>query len=140
MASGADYNNFDTSQQYFWKFLAVDAHAKLNVTDPLSGSIGGRFLVIDNDVNGVFNDSIAGAGNPFSRPSSSLGQGTFRVLTGQELGMQPGLYLVYSAIPEPSSLVLGGLASLAAGWYGRRRLRKAKDAESTGDQTAPVPV
>jgi hypothetical protein len=54
-----------------------------------------------------------------------MGQGTFRVLTGQELGMSPGLYLVYSAIPEPGSLILSGLAALGAGWYGRRRLKKA---------------
>ena len=35
-----------------------------------------------------------------------------------------GLYVHYSAIPEPGSMLLAGLGSLAAGWYGRRRLRK----------------
>jgi hypothetical protein len=61
---------------------------------------------------------------------SSLGQGTFRVLAGNYDGTY-GLYVVYSAIPEPSSMILAGIGSLAAGWYGRRRLRK-KAAEAAG--------
>jgi LPXTG-motif cell wall-anchored protein len=28
-------------------------------------------------------------------------------------------------VPEPGTLILGGLASLGAGWYGRRRKRKS---------------
>src|SRR4029079_19599173 len=117
-----------------WKFLAVDSDSKIHVTDPTPGSVGGRFLVIDDGTNGVF-----GAGNPFTRPVSSLGQGTFRVLTGQELGMAPGLYLVYSAIPEPSSLILSGLAGARACWSGRRRLRKAKQ-QATPEAAPALPA
>jgi autotransporter-associated beta strand protein len=116
---------------YFWKFIAVDSDSKINITSGLPGSVGGRFLVID--------DGVFAGNNPFTRPSTSIGQGTFRVLTGAELGMSPGLYLVYSAIPEPGTMILTGLASLGAGWYGRRRLRKAKAAAEAASPTDAEP-
>ena len=67
--------------------------------------------------------------NPFNRPSSSIGQGTFKVLSG-DFGQGNGLYIYYSAVPEPGSMLLGTLAALGAGWYGRRRNRQKADADA----------
>lgn len=122
-------NGFNTTpgtvgniQTYDWLFIAANS---VNVMDLQPGSIEGRFNVIDNAANGVFD-----AGNPFTRPMSSMGQGTFSVVwstTGFN-SQGSGLYIHYSAIPEPGSMALCGLASLAAGWYGRRRLRRTENA------------
>ena len=138
---GGDLNNFNAAagtvgqiQEYFWKFIGVTDATKINITDTNGGSLSGRFLVIDDALNaGVF-----GTGNPFTRPVSSLGQGTFKILEGNFGGQGYGLYVYYSAIPEPSSLILAGLASLGAGWYGRRRLKK-QQAESVATATVPAP-
>lgn len=62
--------------------------------------------------------------NPFTRPDNQFGQGTFKVVDG-DFGQGYGLYIYYSAIPEPSSMILAGIGSLAAGWYGRRRRKNA---------------
>lgn len=119
LADGVNYNNFNAApgtavggvQEYDWLFIAA---GNINVVDAFPGSIGGRFQVID-DANGA---GVFGTGNPFARPGSSMGQGTFIVRQGAG-----GLYVHYSAIPEPGSLLLAGLASAGIGWYGRRKKR-----------------
>jgi hypothetical protein len=85
-------------------------------------SLNGRFNIIDDALNaGVFD---LADGNPYDRPMNQLGQGTFRVLAGKFGGQGNGLYIYYSAVPEPGSMLLAGFGSLAAGWYGRRKLRR----------------
>jgi fibronectin-binding autotransporter adhesin len=131
-------NNFDaspavtnnTATTYDWLFLKVDA-ANINVINPHIGSIGGRFMVIDDaDGAGVF-----GLNNPYTRPVNARGQGTFKVIAG-DFGSGYGLYIHYSAIPEPGSMILAGLASLGAGWYGRRRRRQAAASAASDEQPA----
>jgi hypothetical protein len=91
-------------------------------------SLSGRFHVIDDLVGaGVFDTAD---GNPYDRPMNQLGQGTFRVLAGNFGGQGNGLYIYYSAVPEPGSMLLAGLGSLAAGWYGRRKLRRKQGADA----------
>jgi hypothetical protein len=60
-----------------------------------------------------------------------MGQGTLSVVwsTAGFNSQGSGLYIHYSAIPEPGSMALCGLGALAAGWYGRRRLRRRAAAE-----------
>ena len=79
-----------------------------------------------------------GVGNPYDRPFSSLGQGTFTA-QWKTTAAGSGLYIHYSAIPEPGSMALCGLGALAAGWYGRRRLKTkiADDASTSPDETEP---
>ena len=71
--------------------------------------------------------------NPFNRPSSSIGQGTFKVLSG-DFGQGNGLYIYYSAVPEPGSMLLAGIGSLAAAWYGKRR-RGKRDADQVATES-----
>jgi hypothetical protein len=134
-------NNFNAAgavtdtaaQKYDWLFLKVTDSSKINVIDPFVGSIGGRFLVIDDAANaGVFGTLN---GNPYDRPMTSAGQGTFKVIAG-DFGQGYGLYIHYSAIPEPSSVILAGLASLGAGWYGRRKMKRRQQAETPADAVA----
>lgn len=106
-------------QEYYWKFIGVNDLSQIITTGP--SSIGGRFNVIDDALNaGVFD--IAD-GNPFDRPYSTIGQGTFRVLAG-DFGQGNGLYVMYSAVPEPGSMLLAGIGSLSAALYGRRRRKR----------------
>jgi fibronectin-binding autotransporter adhesin len=134
---GHGANNFDPSAAtgwtgmttYDWLFLRVDQQ-NIEINNPHLGSIGGRFLVIDDaDGQGVF-----GTNNPYTRPSNQYGKGTFKVIAG-DFGSGYGLYVHYSAIPEPGSVILAGLASLGAGWYGRRRKRQATAAAEVGSTT-----
>ncbi len=109
-------------QTYYWKFIGLDNLANLVTTG--SSSLNGRFNIIDDAAGaGVFYDAGFPNGNPFARPESHLGQGTFYVLSG-DFGQGTGLYIHYSAVPEPGSLILTGLGTLAAGWYGKRRRKK----------------
>jgi hypothetical protein len=120
------------TQEYYWKFIGVNDLSQIVAAGP--SSLNGRFNIIDDALNaGVFD--IAD-GNPYDRPISSLGQGTFKVVSGNFGGQGNGLYIYYSAVPEPGSMLLAGLGSLAAGWYGRRRIRqKAEAAASATDET-----
>ena len=44
-----------------------------------------------------------------------------------------------AAVPEPGSMILAGLASLGAGWYGRRRMKKnGNPAAATENETTNV--
>jgi fibronectin-binding autotransporter adhesin len=127
--SGTNYNSFNDAaatgwgagqqQQYFWKFIGLTDSSKIHQLDPHLGSISGRFRVID-DADGL---GVFGPNNPYTRPSNQYGRGTFKIVEGS-FGQGYGLYVTYSAIPEPGSMLFAGLASLAAGWYGRRRLRR----------------
>ena len=116
---GPNFNNFDPQTSYAWLFVKVADESKLAMVG--DDDFSRRFSVIDyNNGSGVFE-----TGNPFVRPTSSLGQGTFTVSWGS--GSQGvGMYIHYSAVPEPGSMALCGLGALAAGWYGRRRLRNKK--------------
>jgi autotransporter-associated beta strand protein len=126
-------NNFDPTHSYQWLFIAT--------TDPTSpvltgfGDLQQRFLLVD-DLNAA---GVFGTGNAFDRPLSSLGQGTFSVAySATGIGGQgAGLYITYSAIPEPGSMLLAGLASLGAGWYGRRRKQQAQ-AVAVAPQSEPT--
>ena len=79
------WNNFNAAsavtetaaQKYDWLFMRVTDLSKINVIDPNVGSIGGRFLVVD-DVDG----RRVRQQQSYSRPMSSAGQGTFKVVAG----------------------------------------------------------
>ena len=108
-------------QTYLWKFATnVSFTGTDNVTD--------RFSV---DPSGVWN---TGYGS-YSQPTSSLGVGTFYVT---QIGAD--LYIGYSSIPEPSSLLLAGLAAMGMGGYGWRRRRKNRSANPDLTPTDPPAV
>ena len=115
VSDGANYNHFDPQADYAWLFIQAADLGKLSML-PVDDDFSRRFLIIDDALNGgVFSTAD---GNPFDRPLSSLGQGTFTV-AWQNGSQGPGLYVHYSAIPEPGTLSLIGAA--AAGFYLRRR-------------------
>lgn len=74
-------------------------------------------------------------------PGGSIGTlanttGTFHVARGDQLrgvivsgtgGSSNELYVVYAAIPEPSTLALAGIGLAAAGWVASRRRRRRTD-------------
>ena len=129
-ATSSGQLNFDPQSNYEWLFIEVDSLAQLT-TNGSDDDFNRRFTIYDNiNSAGVFD---TGSNNPFTRPSSSLGIGTFSV--AWDIGSQgAGMYVRYSAIPEPGSMMLAGLASLGAGWYGRRRLRRQSAETATQSQ------
>jgi hypothetical protein len=139
-ATSAAQNNFDPLAEYAdgWLFIKVDNLSQLNGS---AAQINDYFAIVDNHnpnapagaltgVGGVFD-----TGNPFVRPP----QGMFSV-AWKTVGTQSGLYIQYSAIPEPGSMILCGLGALGLGWYRRRRLKKhAAPATSLDAQETDVP-
>jgi T5SS/PEP-CTERM-associated repeat protein len=124
LVDGPNFNGFDPQSSYEWLFVKAADLAHL-ATAPTDDDLSRRFQVVDDVADaGVFG---LGDGNPFDRPSTSMGQGTFRVVWDNGPN-GPGLYVRYSAIPEPGTLTLAALASLGAGWYGRRRRRNSTPA------------
>ena len=120
-----------TVQEYYWKFIGLNDLSQISTTGP--SSLSGRFHVVDDLVGaGVFD---LADGNPYDRPINHLGQGTFKVLAG-DFGQGNGLYIYYSAVPEPGSMLLAGLGSLAAGWYGRRKLRRKQNDAAAVSESA----
>ena len=120
-----------TVQEYYWKFIGLNDLSQISTTGP--SSLSGRFHVVDDLIGaGVFD---LADGNPYDRPINHLGEGTFRVLAGN-FGQGNGLYIYYSAVPEPGSMLLAGLGSLAAGWYGRRRLRRKQNDAAAVSESA----
>jgi autotransporter-associated beta strand protein len=124
-ATLASENNFDPLAEYAdgWLFIKADSLAQWTG----AGNINDYFNIVDTHdptvpdggltgVGGVFN---TGSSNPFTRPPV----GQFSV-AWKTVGTQSGLYIQYSAIPEPGSMLLCGLGALGLGWYGRRRLKK----------------
>jgi fibronectin-binding autotransporter adhesin len=119
---------------YDWLFVRVQ-QTNIEINNPHLGSVGGRFLVIDDaDGAGVF-----GLNNPYARPDNVYGKGTFKIIAG-DFGSGYGLYIHYSAIPEPGSMLLAGLASLGAGWYGKRRRRQQAEETKSADDDASAPM
>ena len=47
-------------------------------------------------------------------------------------------YMIASRSAVRRGMILAGLASLGAGWYGRRRLRKQKEEAAAGESTTPT--
>ena len=126
VSDGANYNNFNPNSTYDWLFIQVASLANLT-TNGSDDNFSRRFNIVDNLTNaGVFDTA---SGNPFNRPISGAGQGTFTAVW-TTISAKSGLYIHYSAIPEPGSMILAGLASLGAGWYGRRRKRREAAAQA----------
>jgi hypothetical protein len=102
--------------------LFIKAGSLSNLVVSGGDDFNSRFNIIDNANNmGVFD---TGSGNPFTR-STPADEFTVSWRSGVQ---GTGLYIQFapsSAIPEPGSMVLGSLAAIAAGWYGRRRKRGA---------------
>jgi hypothetical protein len=119
---------FNPQSSYEWLFIKVASLSNL-VTNGNDDDFNRRFTIVDTALNGGVFDT--GNNNPFTRPSSSQGEGTFTVAWRNGVqGM--GMYIQYSAIPEPGTMVLAGLASMGAGWYGRRRLRRREALAAEG--------
>ena len=79
---------------------------------------------------GVFD---AGSGNPFTRNANySFG------VAWKNGSQGAGMYITYSAVPEPGSMILAALASLGAGWSGRRRLRRNAPSPSAPEPPPPA--
>lgn len=104
-APGPLWNGFDPSHDYSWLWINASSLV-LSGSDPINS----RFLIVpDTAGSGVF-----GSGNPYVQPNG----GHFFVSTQGN-----SLYINYSAVPEPGSLLLAALA--AAGAYARRRRASA---------------
>jgi autotransporter-associated beta strand protein len=130
-----------------WLFIRADtantAGGSLNNT---SGEVNLSQYFNIND-QGVFtadvNGNTTGYYGPFDRPNDRLFAGgplvpsTFSV-EWNTIGGQTGLYIHFTAVPEPGSMILAGLASLGAGWYGRRRKQKAAKSVEKTDEVATV--
>lgn len=111
---GADWNYFDPQQSYSWKWIEADG-----IVLSGSDSIDSRFLIVDDG----FNSGVFGADNPYTRFGSSY----FNV---SRIGN--ALYVNYhSAVPEPGSMVLAGLAALGGFVRYRRRNANAAAVESS---------
>ena len=111
--SGGGGNNFNPAASYSWLFIES---TNLNYDTLVSDSVASRFVFVD-DANGA---GVFGTGNAFSR----VPQNAFGAVFGDIGGQGPGLYITYSAVPEPGSMLLTGLASLAGFAYRRRRIRR----------------
>jgi fibronectin-binding autotransporter adhesin len=131
---GNSANGFDPTQSYSWRYMTNVAFT--NPGDP----IGDRFAI---DASGVWNGAYvdnAGAAQTgygaFTQPVNGLVYGQFFVTE-----VNNSLHINYSnsAIPEPGSMLLAGIAALGMGGFGWRRRRRAqalvKDAESTANAT-----
>jgi autotransporter-associated beta strand protein len=118
-----NFNQFRFDQHavttYEWLFLETSNIANLVGAAP--GTINDYFQIIDDAVDsGVF-----GTGNPYTRPLDENGQQAHFTLAWKSGLQGTGLYITFTAVPEPGTMVLAGFASLGAGWYGRRRLKRA---------------
>jgi hypothetical protein len=112
-APGFDANS---SNDYLWKFAT-------NVNYLGSDSIEDRFQF---DQRGVWSSgSFAGGYGSIDKPDSGL----FYV---QQIGLD--LYVGYSSVPEPGSMLLTCLAAMGMGGYGWRRRRKSRFAAKGGDE------
>jgi autotransporter-associated beta strand protein len=126
--SGGEGNNFNPNTSYEWLYIKSSNLNSPTFDVPPDDDFARRFVVVDDAPNaGVF-----GSGNAFSRPISSLGQGTFNVAYGN-YGQGQGLYITYNAIPEPGSLFLASLAAAGAGWYGRRKLKRREETSTVAE-------
>jgi hypothetical protein len=108
---GANYNGFDPLGTYSWLFASTAGLSPDLDTAALQSVFN---IVADSPGGGVF-----GSGNPYS----SMGAGQFNIVRNGD-----DLYLNYgggTAIPEPSSMLLSGLAAAGFGWRLRRRRRAA---------------
>ncbi len=116
-------NNFDLLGEYEWLFIKANDLSQWTG----SGDINDYFAFVDNHNPTISDGALTGVGgvfdtaasNPFNRPLGS----NFTV-AWQTVGTDSGLYVKYSAIPEPGSMILCGLGAMGLGWYGRRRLKK----------------
>jgi hypothetical protein len=108
---------------YDWLFIrAGTANTDAGTLNSGSGMVDlSQYFNIDD--SGVF-----GPSGYFNRPNDRVGNNTLFPATFQvqwnTIGGTTGLYIHFQAVPEPSSMILAGLASLGAGWYGRRRKRR----------------
>jgi hypothetical protein len=101
---GGQMQNFDASQEYAWLMLQT------------TGSIGytsaeaNRFQIVTTNFQNAFGGSFFVARGNETTP----GYGAIGGTTSQ-------LYLMYTAVPEPSTYVLAGLGLAVMGWAARRR-------------------
>ena len=113
--------NFDknTPVGYQWLWLTATAGINLVGLDPVES----RFLIDDS--------FVFGTGAPHE---PSVSGGYFYVsMAGNQL------FINYSAVPEPGSMILLGLAGLGMGAYGwRRRKRGTKSDEVPAEPTTPA--
>ncbi len=115
---------------YTWKWLTANA---IQID-------GGSALnpLVDTDLTAYFNVSTTHSGDP------TFGTGVFSSYPTPTVGGQfwvsaynNELYINYSAVPEPGSLLLVGLAGLGFAGY-RRRKRRQADAAAEAQQPAEL--
>ena len=95
----------------------MDANA---ISGGVSDGLVSNFNIIDNRAGtGVFNT------NPGAYAPSPLGGHFWVSKSGNDL------YINYSAVPEPGSLLLVGLAGLGFAGYRRRKRRQKDETRST---------
>jgi hypothetical protein len=88
-------NNWDQNASYQWKFVAADSAIS---------SFDSSWFTLDTT---AFQNSVNGG---------------FSVARGDQVGgLSSELYIVYAAVPEPSTLVLAGIGAAIACWTLRHR-------------------
>lgn len=113
--------NLSVANTYEWLFVkTIDTNNATALLGATPSTINDYFAIDDT---GVFP-------SPFSRPQGPGNVPATFVVEWKNGGQGNGLYITFTAVPEPGSMILAGLASLGAGWYGRRRKRREAAAQA----------
>jgi hypothetical protein len=111
--------NPSTPTDYLWKFAT-------NISDPAGAAAKFQF-----DERGVWTSgSYSNGYGSFNH----VAQGSFYVTT-----ISNDLYIGYTAVPEPGSMLLAGLAAMGMGGYGWRGRRRALNHGANVQPTAEPP-